>query len=109
MSNLPILRICSALAIAGLLTVSSSRAAQQDKGKLAAARSIKCAFSAMALGSWGKEQAEAKIKPATLTLQFDAINTDEGSAELRSSFGGKYDIVVRYAEGYLHFIQSFLD
>jgi hypothetical protein len=87
--------------------VPSARA--QDKGILAAARSIKCSFPAMALGSWGKEGAEGRIKPATLSLQFDAINTDEGSAEMKSTFGGKYDIIVRYAEGYLHFIQSFLD
>jgi hypothetical protein len=56
----------------------------------------------------GKERPEANVKPATMVLQFDAINTDEGTAELKSGFG-KYDIVVRYAGGYLHFIQSFLD
>jgi len=62
----------------------------------------------MAVGTWGREQPEAKVKPADLVLQFEAVNADEGTAELKSGFG-KYDIVVRYAGGYLHFIQSFLD
>jgi hypothetical protein len=48
------------------------------------------------------------VKPVDLVLEFEAINADEGTAELKSGFG-KYDIIVRYAGGYLHFIQSFLD
>ena len=50
----------------------------------------------MSVGTWGKEKPEAKVQPANLTLQFDAVNTDEGTAELKSGFG-KYDIIVRYA------------
>jgi hypothetical protein len=64
----------------------------------------------MAVGTWGDNGPEGKLKPPTLRepLQFDAINTDEGTAELKSGYG-KYDIIVRYSGGYLHFIQSFLD
>jgi hypothetical protein len=62
----------------------------------------------MATGTWGKDQAEAKTKPTTLNLEFESINTDEGTAELKEQGKvGKYDIIVRYAQGYLHFIQAF--
>jgi hypothetical protein len=63
----------------------------------------------MAVGTWGDKEPEVKIKPPTEpTLQFDAINADEGTAELKSNYG-KYDIIVKYSAGYLHFIQSYLD
>jgi len=65
----------------------------------------------MAVGTWGDKEPEVKVKPANRELQFDAINTDEGTAtstDLKAGYG-KYDIIVRYAGGYLHFIQSFLD
>src|SRR2546426_177383 len=100
-------RILVASAIAGaLLMLPLSLSAQDIKGKLATAKSIKCTFPLMAVGTWGA-QPDAKVKPASLVLQFDSIKADEGTAQLASSFG-EYDIIVRYSEGYLHFIQSFL-
>ena len=101
-------KILAALKIAGaLLLITYSLNAQDVKGKLATAKSIKCTFSLMSVGTWGP-QTEAKVKPANLVLQFEGINADEGTARLESGFG-KYDINVRYAGGYLHLIQSFLD
>ena len=101
--------LAAALPVIFLLLPLHAFAAQDSaRGALAKATSIKCTFPLMAFGTWGKERPEANVKPATMVLQFDAINTDEGTAELKSGFG-KYDIVVRYAGGYLHFIQSFLD
>ena len=102
-------RILTALAITGLLFVPSSLSAQDAvKGKLAAAKSLKCTFPLVAVGTWGAKEPEAKVKPVNLVLQFEAINADEGTARLEASVGA-YDITVRYAGGYLHFIQSFLD
>lgn len=49
-----------------------------------------------------------EVKPSTLVMQFDSINADEGTAQWKSGFGA-YDIIVRYAQGYLNFIQSFRD
>src|SRR5438876_7717806 len=101
-------RILAALAIAGfLLPVPASLHAQDDlKGKLATVKSLKCTFPVMAVGTWGGDQPKAEVKPSKLVLEFEGINADEGTAELKSSYG-QYDITVRYAEGYLHFIQSF--
>lgn len=82
--------------------------AQADKGVLAGVKSIKCTFPLMAIGTWGREKPEAKVQPANLVLQFDSIDAEGGTAALQSGLG-QFDIVVRYANGYLHFIQSFLD
>ena len=103
-------KIFLALAITGtLLSAPNSSDAQGGaQGLLAKVKGLKCTFPLMAVGTWGSEQPKAEIKPANLVLQFEAINTDEGTAELKGNYG-KYDIIVRYAQGYLHFIQSLLD
>jgi hypothetical protein len=78
------------------------------QGPLAKATRVKCTFNLVSVGTWVKDQTDAKTKPASLTLEFETINSDEGTAQLKAGVG-KYDIIVRYAEGYLHFIQSFLN
>jgi hypothetical protein len=102
-------KILLMLAIVGtVLLAPCSSKAQIPAGPLAKVKSLKCTFSLMAVGSWGDKEPEAKVKPANRVMQFDAINADEGTAELKSDYG-KYDIIVRYTGGYLHFIQAFLD
>ncbi len=106
-------RILTVLTIAGaLLLVPSSLGAQSSlRGILMNATSIDCTFSVMSLARWNDEgQPEAEITEVNSELQFDAVNADEGTAELAVWAGaGVYDIIVRYAEGYLSFIQSFRD
>lgn len=104
------IRIPAALAIAATLLLFPLSSSAQDplKGKLGTAKSLKCTFPLVAIGTWVSGKPEANVKPASLVLQFIDINTDEGSAKMEASVGA-YDITVRYAGGYLHFIQSFLD
>jgi hypothetical protein len=103
-------RVLAGVTIAGVLLLLPASLKSQNalKGKLAAAKSIKCTFPLVAVGTWTAKQAEANVKPANLSLQFTSINADEGTAQLEASVG-QYDIIVRYAEGYLHFIQAFLN
>ena len=107
----PVMRTFAVLAIAGALVLFATALSAQDaaKGKLATAKTIKCTFPLVVVGTWSGAQPKAEVKPAKLTLQFEAINVDEGTARLEAGLGGTYDIIVRYAGGYLHFIQSFLD
>jgi len=94
--------------IAAALLWAPLEAQQASKGRLAAASAIRCTFPLTASSAWRGGQHEANVKPAKLTLEFESINADEGTAQLKSGFG-QFDIVVRYADGYLHFIQSFLN
>jgi hypothetical protein len=107
---MPINRIFAALAITIALFGTARPLSAQNalKGKLASVKSLKCTFTVVSIGTWGGDQPKADIKPSKLVLQFEDINTDEGTARLDSNYGA-YDIVVRYADGYLHFIQSFLN
>lgn len=73
----------------------------------AAAKSIRCTFPLNATGTWKKDGVpEAAVNTSKLVLMFDSINVDEGSAQLRNGTAGS-EIIVRSAEGYLSFIQSF--
>jgi hypothetical protein len=95
------------LMLLGAMLLFPGLLSAQGAVALAKATNIRCTFSLVTVGTWGREQVEAKTKPVSLPPQeFEAINTDEGTAQLKANVG-KYDIIVRYAEGYLHFIQSF--
>jgi len=75
--------------------------------KPATAKSVRCTFPLNATGTWKKDGSpETAVNPSKLVLRFDAINVDEGTAQLRNGTVGS-EIIVRFAEGYLHFIQSF--
>jgi len=97
------------IVFAAMPILPSSFKAQSAQGALGRAKAIKCSFPVMAVGTWGKEKPDIRVQPSTHpTMEFEQINTDEGTAVLKGDYG-KYDIIVRYANGYLHFIQSFLD
>jgi len=91
------------LSIAFILVVLPLPANAQALAKVT---SVRCKFSLMAISSLRNEPPTAEIKPSDLELVFDAINADEGTAQLKSNIGA-YDIIVRYAQGYLNFIQSY--
>ena len=57
----------------------------EAQGRTAAARSLRCTFPVHATSTWKKDgPPEAAVTPATLVLLFESINTDEGTARLRS-------------------------
>jgi hypothetical protein len=84
--------------------VTSAQAREADR--LAAAKSASCVFSTMAVGTWNGGAATAEVKPAKLTVGFDQINTEEGTARVVGAFGPS-DIIVKLSAGTLHFVQAF--
>jgi hypothetical protein len=75
--------------------------------QLASAKTIRCSFPRVATGAWDKSGTPSPaVGPASLVLRFESIDTDAGVAQLRNGSVGS-DITVRFAEGYLHFMQAF--
>src|SRR5262245_19857039 len=96
-----------ALVVLGLSLASARIASGQSaQEKLAKAKTLRCAFQAMATASWTGGQPQAEIRPTKLTFGFDEINADEGTARMLGAFGPS-DIIVRLSTGNLHFMQSF--
>jgi hypothetical protein len=58
----------------------------------------------MATGTWKEGIPEAAVKPAKLSVAFDAVDTQDGSAETVGD-SGKSHITVRLLGSYLHFMQ----
>jgi hypothetical protein len=86
--------------------------AQEGQPALAAVKSVKCTFPILATGTWKNGRPEAAVKPAGLSLEFDSVNVDEGTAVLVANVGGTAsasDILVRLSKGTLHFLQMFTD
>jgi hypothetical protein len=75
--------------------------------RLASAKTMRCALQRQSTGTWGKDGvAAADVKPASLTLRFESIDSDAGTAQLRNG-AVSTEVTVRFAEGYLHFMQAF--
>ena len=90
-----------------MLLLASVGATDAAQSRIANAKSLRCSFPRHAVGTWGKDGApDATVQSTPLTLRFDSIDPDSGTAQLRSGTVGA-EVTVRLAEGYLHFMQSF--
>lgn len=98
---MPILRPAAALLV--LLALPAAAAAQSGS-KLAEATAIKCTFSLIATGTWEKDgTVKADVKPTQLTLQYNDIDTQEGTASV-VGLSGKLYIITRMAATNLHLL-----
>src|SRR5437899_3007213 len=61
--------------------------AHQSEGVRATVKTVTCRFSVSATGTWTKGEPQADVKPAELSLRFESINTDEGTARAIGNFG----------------------
>jgi hypothetical protein len=94
-----------ALVVCGLVVAGVHAGAQ---ARISTAKSIRCSFVRAAVGTWAKDGAPqaAADRAATLVLRFEEIDTDAGTAQLKTGTMGA-EVTVRAAEGYLHLMQSF--
>jgi hypothetical protein len=98
-------RVADATAIAIVLAVAAVPVSAQ--ATLASAKSLRCTFPRQATATWGKGEAPAATtRSSSLVLRFEAIDAEAGTARLRNGAVGS-DVTVRFAEGYLHFMQAF--
>jgi hypothetical protein len=86
------------------MTPTSGQVPNVPPARLANATSLTCAFTAVAIGDWKAGAAEATIQPAKLSVAFEAVDTQDGSAETVGG-SGKSHITVRLLGSYLHFMQ----
>jgi hypothetical protein len=97
--------------VATLLLAASpiaSEAQTNSVQRLAKVKSLACSFRAVAKGDWNKQTGEpqGEVSPSDLTIGFEQINTDDGTAVALGTFGPS-DIIVRFAISTLHLMQSF--
>jgi hypothetical protein len=91
-----------------VLAVAAPEATAQDRElqqRLAAATRVDCHFTQRATGDWPESEAAIDSEPFEFTAAFFDIDVESGTAEAEGRFGASY-IIVRYAQGYLHFMQT---
>jgi hypothetical protein len=85
-------------------TVGMAQAPNAPSTRLGNASTLTCAFTVQATGTWRAGESEASIKPAKLSVAFNAVDAQEGTAEAVGD-AGKSHITVRLLGSYLHFMQ----
>jgi hypothetical protein len=93
--------VASALIVITLASLDPPAAQQRPLSDI---RGLNCRFSIYASGTWTKGEAQAEVKPSSLSIGFKAIDTQDGTADAVGGFGPAH-IVVRLAAGSLHFLQ----
>jgi hypothetical protein len=96
----PICTVCLVLIITATIN------GQTVHERLENVRSLDCAFISNAVATWKGGVPQAEVKTATLSLRFDSVNPDDGTARVVGAFGPS-DIIVRLSGDTLHLIQSF--
>ena len=74
---------------------------------LADVQRLKCTFTVMATGTWDTAGPSAEVTKAGLTMQFEAIDTQEGTAnvgDVSTLSAGAPHITVRLLNDNLHFL-----
>ena len=74
---------------------------------LADIQRLKCSFTLMAIGTWEKNVPSAEVTKVNLAMQFDAIDTQDGTAnviDVSAASAGAPHITVRVLGENLHFL-----
>lgn len=89
------------MVIAALLSAQTLKTSSERLSKVT---SLRCTFSTMAASDWKNGEASLATKPAKLTVSFNNVDVEAGSADAVGD-SGKSHITVRVLGAYLHFMQ----
>jgi len=94
-------------AVAAIVILPKDAPAQSRalQARLQNAARVDCSFPQISKGNWNDDGPEFSLEAAEFTAAFFDIDVESGTAEAEGRFGASY-IIVRYAEGYLHFMQT---
>jgi hypothetical protein len=100
-------RACFGIVVGMMIWLGVPRESVLAQAGVAKATSLRCSFSSQTKAGWRADgSADISTGKAALTLRFDTIDTDAGTAELRTG-SMTSELIVRASEGYLNFLQVF--
>ena len=94
----------AALLLAAGAAMTEAPAAAQSR--LAGVTAADCTFPVLATGTWTDGEAGAETTTSDLSFRFEAIDTEDATAEAVGPFGVSH-IITRLSGQYLHFLQMF--
>lgn len=111
-SRIPVRRHCAVTLAAALMCIAPAAMgrAQPAEGRaaLAAARTLQCTMALQSVGTWTLGEPQAEVKPIRMSLRFEDVDTDDGTARAIGSTG-RNDVAARMVMDTLTFIQSGTD
>ena len=87
--------------VAFLPSVQPLNAQGSVRRRLETAKSLSCVFPVYATGTWSNDEPRAEVKASKLSLRVEAIDTQDGTAQIVGILGPSY-AVARMTEGALH-------
>lgn len=90
-----------------VLGIQTPHAQAPAAASLEGVQRLKCSFTLLATGTWDNGVPRAEVKAATLSMQFDDIDTQEGTAnvnDVSTVSAGAPHITVRLLGDNLHFL-----
>lgn len=99
-------RFCAPLAVVAWLcsTAASAQPPNPPSPRLLKTTGLTCTFTQSATGTWTGGVASSSTRPAQLSVGFNSIDTQDGTAEAVGD-SGKSHITVRVVGSYLHLMQ----
>lgn len=89
------------------LGIQTPHAQEPARVSLENIQRLKCTFTLLATGTWDNGVASAEVKPANLSMQFDAIDTQDGTASVSNvsaTGAGTPNVTVRLLGDNLHIL-----
>ena len=101
------MKMCLLATLFFSLGVQAIQAQAPEPITLAGVQRLMCSFTVMATGTWDKDAPSAAVTKSTLSIQFDAIDTQDGTANMggvSTGAAGAPHITVRLLGENLHFL-----
>jgi len=97
--RLTIASLCASLA----LPAGTANAQEQGKNRLNGVKSLACTFTLLATGTWNEGEPKAEVKPAKLSIAYEAINVEDGTARAVEG-SGTLDMIAKLSLWNLHLL-----
>jgi hypothetical protein len=100
----PLVRVAAAALSASLAAPTVSFGAQDPaKNRLNGVKALACTFTLVATGTWNEGEPKADVKPAKLSIAYEAINVEDGTARAIEG-SGSLDMIAKQSLWNLHLL-----
>jgi hypothetical protein len=86
-----------------LLLAAAARAQDPSRNRLVGVKALACTFTLVATGTWTDGEPKAEVKPAKLSIAYDSIDVESGTARTVEG-AGSLDLIAKLSLWNLHLL-----
>src|SRR5256885_80937 len=95
--------VLASLCLSMLLPAATASAQDPSRNRLVGVKALACTFTLVATGTWNDGEPRAEVKPAKLSIAYDAIDVDGGTARTVEG-SGTLDLIAKLSLWNLHLL-----